>query len=268
MNPSGNQGARVFRRLQELVGSTLANQFRPLLGDNPTPEKVAAVVRAIDILRPGSINRAKRFDPDDEDQIRQFPERPEWLRKQTLAKDGPAKLRAKDYVFGIDPSEPIYRGKMQEVDSSNVHSIGFLWNDREPANGRLLVRFWHKESGKQKTPGATYVYERVHPNVFELFRDAASKGKWVWDRLRIRGTVSGHQYDYRLFSISNNYVPRQATRIGNQEWFVPRKIRVERPSKFGEFKEITSLTSALPRELVRTLPGGDRRVPLVQRGRG
>jgi hypothetical protein len=36
-------------------------------------------------------------------------------------------------------------------------------------------------------------------------------GSWVWDALRIRGTVSGHQKDYELVGIMGNYVPRKAT---------------------------------------------------------
>jgi hypothetical protein len=40
---------------------------------------------------------------------------------------------------------------------------------------------------------------------------APSKGGWVWDHLRIRGTVSGHQKDYELAGIVGGYVPRKAT---------------------------------------------------------
>jgi hypothetical protein len=126
-----------------------------------------------------------------------------------------------------DPSDPILTGEMVEVESSNVHSIGFLWNDADPMKGTLKIRFLQAKRGnaKIKVPGPLYFYSGVHPDVFTAFRAAASKGTFVWDRIRIRGTVSGHRYHYELKGIAQGYVPRKATRYGKNEYFIGREVR-------------------------------------------
>lgn len=135
---------------------------------------------------------------------------------------------------------------MIRVESSNVYAIGFRWNEQQPTKGTLLVRFWEKDSSGKKTgPGSTYAYYDVHPQVFEAFRLAASKGKFVWDRLRIRGTVTGHQFSYRLVGLGRSgYVPRQATRYGNREFFIKRTVT----AAGGQ-----SYRSTLPDRMVRQL---------------
>ena len=127
-----------------------------------------------------------------------------------------------------DPSDPILTGEMIEVASSNVHSIGYLWNDADPMKGTLKIRFLQAARGnpRAKVPGPLYFYTGVHPDVFTAFRAAASKGKFVWDRIRIRGTVSGHRYHYELKGVSQGYVPRKATRYGQNEYFIGREVRV------------------------------------------
>lgn len=130
----------------------------------------------------------------------------------------------------FNPNDPIVTGEMIKVVSSNVYSIGFDWNFKEPEKGTLKVRFRDTDSNGKKTDkgGATYNYYEVHPRLFIEFQNAASKGKFVWDRLRVRGTVSGHQYRYGLARISKSmYVPRQATRIGDQEWYIQREVETE-----------------------------------------
>lgn len=127
-----------------------------------------------------------------------------------------------------DTRSPAGRGDsdMIRVESSNVYAIGYRWNEQQPARGTLLVRFWEKDSnGKKSGPGSTYAYYDVHPQVFHAFEIAASKGKFVWDRLRIRGTVTGHQFAYRLVGLGRSgYVPRQATRYGNKQYFIGRTV--------------------------------------------
>jgi hypothetical protein len=77
-------------------------------------------------------------------------------------------------------------------------------------------------SGKSDGPGVTYAYYRVPRIVFEKMKSATSKGKFVWNNLRTRGTIYGHKYQYGVVSgamIEHNnepleYVPRKATRNG------------------------------------------------------
>lgn len=119
---------------------------------------------------------------------------------------------------------------MIPVRSSNVHSIGYEWPDDSQGgrrNGNLLVRFLGG-TGKQRTGhGALYRYKDVPREIFLAFQRAASKGAFVWDELRIRGSVAGHQYDYELAGTGgDNYVPRQAglKRGQHGEFYLPRNF--------------------------------------------
>lgn len=70
--------------------------------------------------------------------------------------------------------------------------------------------------------GPMYAYYDVPVRVFERMRRASSKGKFVWDELRVRGTVYGHRYRYSLVQgqvstqkgVQGVYVPRKATPQG------------------------------------------------------
>lgn len=67
--------------------------------------------------------------------------------------------------------------------------------------------------------GAMYAYFDVPARVFERMKNAASKGKFVWDELRIRGTVFGHKFRYQLVQGqvtpgTGVYIPRKATAKG------------------------------------------------------
>lgn len=98
------------------------------------------------------------------------------------------------------------------VQSSNVHSIGFRYDSRDI--GTLLVRYLAvDENGHRHGPGSLYEYFQVPAILFERFKQAGSKGGFVWDELRIRGTVSGHQYNYDLAGVTQGYVPRRAQTV-------------------------------------------------------
>lgn len=70
--------------------------------------------------------------------------------------------------------------------------------------------------------GSMYAYFDVPVRVFERMKSAASKGKFVWDELRVRGTVYGHKYRYSLVQgqvstqkgVAGVYIPRKATKAG------------------------------------------------------
>ena len=78
-------------------------------------------------------------------------------------------------------------------------------------------------STRKNEPGSRYEYFDVPVRVWKLFENASSKGKTVWDKLRVRGTIHGHQYRYRLVgamvAVGDDgkrftYVPRKATKNG------------------------------------------------------
>jgi hypothetical protein len=104
---------------------------------------------------------------------------------------------------------PLVTGEMVRVESSNVHSIGY-----DLDTGTLYVRFLVtvvREGRVRQFGGSLYGYRGVTPEEFLRFLDAPSKGGWVWDNLRVRGTASGHKKDYFLAGIVGGYVPRKAT---------------------------------------------------------
>ena len=174
--------------------------------------------------------RALGFDVQDRKAVSP-PTPPEQQSPSPVNRIDPTRGLVRKMIGGMSvyyrPDDPILTGAMIPVSSSNVHSIGFIWNDDQPEKGTLKVRFLDHDANWKKTTkgGATYHYYDVHPRFFWAFQKAASKGKWVWDNLRIRGTVSGHQFRYGLAGLSKSgYVPRQATRIGNEEYFLGRTV--------------------------------------------
>lgn len=162
---------------------------------------------------------------------------------------GTVRVQVEGRPWNLRETDPLLTGAMLRVQSSNVHSIGYIWNGRYPTKGTLKVRFLAKQKNAPASgKGALYYYYDVHPQMFRAFQAAASKGKWVWDNLRIRGTVAGHQHRYALAALdSTGYVPRQATQAGEAEWYVPRIVT----GKDGQTYE-----STLGAQLVRRLSGG------------
>lgn len=156
--------------------------------------------------------------------------------------------------------DPILTGAMIPVVSSNVHSIGFDINTHSPAIGTLKVRFLQTfgAHGGGKVAGALYEYYNVPTEVFRRFQKAASKGKFVWDNLRIRGTVSGHKFDYSLQGISRGYVPRKATLTGQGEAFVKRTF-LGKHHRTGEVRLFQSRDTELVRPFTNGRPGEPNR---------
>jgi len=117
----------------------------------------------------------------------------------------------------LPPDHPLVTGDMVPVDSSNVHSVGY---DLE--HHLLYVRYLDP-AGRA---GPLYGYHDVRPEEFLDLLDAPSKGTWVWDNLRERGTVAGYRKPYFLAGVTRGYVPRHAVlaRVGGQlaEVFRPR----------------------------------------------
>lgn len=137
--------------------------------------------------------------------------------------------------------------------SSNVYSFSYYRRAGE-ATGTLFVRFkaqrlnadsvshgtgrlggrrqLHGSLGstvaggdRPNLPGVLYAYYRVPPGVYLRMQTASSKGKFVWDNLRVRGTIYGHKYAYAAVQgqvttdaltpgIRGTYIPRRATKSG------------------------------------------------------
>ena len=136
---------------------------------------------------------------------------------------------------------PMMTGEMMSnFGSSNVHSYSYDMDART-----LYVRFlqthgYQKAAGK----GPLYAYHNVPPAVFEAMLKAPSKGKFVWRRIREPGTISGHQFDYRLVGVERDYVPRKATMMAGGEGYTPRTVLTSRGRE---------LSSSNGRQVVRPL---------------
>lgn len=81
----------------------------------------------------------------------------------------------------------------------------------------------HEGGARRNERGPTYAYFDVPIRVFVRMKNAASKGRFVWDELRVRGTLWGHQYRYSLVKSEATvmadgqavpYIPRRATPAG------------------------------------------------------
>lgn len=115
---------------------------------------------------------------------------------------------------------------MIRVKSSNVHSIGFREEAKE--HGTLFIRFLGQVGNRRAGAGALYEYFDVPLSLWKAFESASSKGKFVWDEIRVRGTVSGHRYSYELAGTGpRGYIPRRASLKRGEagEFYLPRRFQ-------------------------------------------
>lgn len=152
-----------------------------------------------------------------------------------------------------DPSHAYFSDEFLAPTSSNVYSFQFF---RRPHDTFGILYVTYKASGINRSalskggprhrggrrqlrgtpgatvrggarpnqPGPTYGYSAVPTHVFDEMKRAYSKGTFVWDSLRIRGTIHGHRYNYFLATgqlltnkqgeYAGQYVPRLATKKG------------------------------------------------------
>lgn len=159
-------------------------------------------------------------------------------REGRIAQPGTVMVPMYRGVRAMPADHPLVTGDMVPVESSNVHSVGY---DLEH---RLLYVRYLDAAGRA---GPLYGYHDVMPDEFLDFLDAPSKGRWVWDHLRERGTVAGYRKAYFLAGITRGYVPRHAVLAqaagGLAEVYRPRTAFVG-----GRWRE-----SRLPLRVVRTL---------------
>lgn len=122
--------------------------------------------------------------------------------------------------------DDLLAGTMYDVESSNVHSIGMRIENPGDTKGQLLVRFLGQhEGGVRSGMGALYGYDGVSVHAFRDFQHAGSKGGWVWDHLRVRGTVAGHRFPYELLGVTSAFIASMGKRIEN---YVPRQAALKR----------------------------------------
>ena len=248
---------RVQRELDVMTKALRAFGFETLhkpSDDNPpTPREIEAAKAVLEaagytVVPPSGKTKQPTVIVRDRSRAGRVAERQ--IGETTLqAVGGRMRIKRGGEQMTVDKDDPIIKGEMIPVESSNVHSIGY-----DLAEGNLIVRFLgHGPKGERVGLGPQYIYYEVPMAEFQSMRRAASKGKWVWDHLRIRGTVVGHQYDYSLDEGEAGYIPRKATLTTRGEEYMPRTGMLNRPG-----------ATSLPRELVRALTPAQYRK--VQRG--
>lgn len=117
----------------------------------------------------------------------------------TQEQDETAAEKAVREAGANDREEAYLLGEVIEVTSSNVSWIQYLWRYPGP-NGEPLAGPDQNEMFIGYHDGSVYQYEQIDFDLaLSMFR-ANSHGKWVWQNLRVLGTVFGFQKPYRLVS--------------------------------------------------------------------
>lgn len=167
-----------------------------------------------------------------------------------IAKPGPTNRAPRTGDIPPGTPEKDVKGFLVRVESSNVWAYGY-----DPANQILYVQFKadtiregalhgvrHGRTkkgrkritakggtlgstiiGKSNSPGALYLYRNVTEAEFWKLKTAQSKGRFVWDVLRQRGTLHGHKKDYALVSGGLAQVVNNAGKKVGNLYYVPRK---------------------------------------------
>lgn len=196
-------------------------------------------------------------------QQRARPQRPE--ARPEPARVEPARAPERESILGVDQfTRDLIMGRMYDVTSSNVHSIGMRIDEPSSRTGQLFIRFLGGDSQNRAGLGSMYEYRDVPVDLFREFLSAASKGTFVWDHIRVRGTVSGHRFSYELVGITEGYVPRQAAiRRGQQgEWYL-RRTFTSMEFKNGKMVPV-KITSRLPEQRVHLRGPNPERGPGAQ----
>lgn len=93
-------------------------------------------------------------------------------------------------VLDTEENRFLAMGERVYVDSSNVEWIQYL-AAFEGTPEHLYVGY---------KDGSAYMYGEITPEMAIAFLNAPSKGRWVWDNLRLRGTVYGWQKPYAFLN--------------------------------------------------------------------
>ena len=136
------------------------------------------------------------------------------------------------YSFAFVPDSSKRKGTLYITYKANeLHAEGVAVERGHRGKGQGSHQFkgqhGHTVGKKTNNPGPVYAYLDVPTTVYNGMMRAQSKGKFVWDKLRVRGTIHGHQYRYQLVQgslidqsdgrggrLHGIYVPRRATRKG------------------------------------------------------
>lgn len=125
---------------------------------------------------------------------RKKPEAPKPKRRQMVGTTGipvdsdlSEAQRQQRVLSGDEVYDFVHNSVIMFVHSSNVGAVQYFKEDQ-----KLMVEFLPGANGK---PGR-YLYSNVTEDDAISFARAGSKGKWVWDNLRVRGSKTAHRKPY------------------------------------------------------------------------
>lgn len=138
------------------------------------------------------------------------------LRKATRTATPKPTPKPQAVTVEVSGDEALYERMFMAHISSNVWAYWLKRPEPDQRNGTLIVQYRGKNDLGEpaNVAGPMYGYRDVSLKLFKQMVDAASKGTFVWDHLRVRGTVFDHQKDYFFINTPGSYVPRKATSKG------------------------------------------------------
>ena len=104
------------------------------------------------------------------------------LKKPDLERYAERVERRQEYIPANEVEDFLYNEGLLFVNSSNVGAVQYFEQDR-----KLMVEF---------LGGSAYLYSNVSLEEAKSFANAQSKGAWVWDNLRVRGSKTAHRKPY------------------------------------------------------------------------
>ena len=166
-------------------------------------------------LPPGGFNRS-RFNPN---YTPPLPGETNPLSEEIVCVSESSNVYSFSYDYQASTLYVTYQG--HKIRRSGI-SRGRVRRGRGTSRPQLIGQAGRTVTGERGGRGPLYAYYDVPVKVFERMRRAASKGKFVWDELRVRGTVYGHKYRYSLVQgqvstqrgVQGVYIPRKATPKG------------------------------------------------------
>ncbi len=150
---------------------------------------------------------------------------------------------ASSNVYAIGYNDYTHTMRVQYL-ASDILGSGVKGRGHSGKN-RVRGKLGGTVSRQRGGPGPVYDYYNVPPQVFEQIASATSKGRAIWDKLRIRGTIYGHRYDYRLVGASVNRVINAAGVPFAKLTYVPRKAVGPGAYKSRTFKQGNSVFRSL-----------------------
>lgn len=104
------------------------------------------------------------------------------LKKPDLERYAERVERGQEYIPVPEVEGFLYNEELLFVNSSNVGAVQYF-----PEDGKIMVEF---------LGGSAYLYSNITPEEARSFVNAQSKGGWVWDHLRVRGSRTAHRKPY------------------------------------------------------------------------